>query len=68
MKTIIIVLILALILGSLFIISSNHYNLSTKEGRTDFAKTYFGWIGQLGKNLYSITSYSVKLDWTPKTS
>ena len=68
MRTIIIIIVIALILGGFLIVSSNNYDLSTKDGRIGFAKTYFGWMGQLGKNIYSVTAYAVKLDWVPHTN
>ena len=67
MKAIVIILIIALILGGLFIVSTNRYDLSTKDGRIGFAKAYSGWAGNIAKNIYSVTAYAVKLDWIPKS-
>jgi len=64
---IIMVLVILMVIAGAIVISTNHYNLSTGEGRADFAKTYFGWIGQIGKNVYSVTAYIVKMDWLPNT-
>jgi len=65
-KIIMIAVILMVVAGT-FIISTNKYDLSTGQGRADFAKTYFGWIGNVAKNIYSVTAYAVKLEWIPKT-
>ena len=65
-KIIMIFVILMVIAGAV-IISTNKYDLSTSSGRMGFAKTYFGWIGGIAKNVYSVTAYAVKLEWIPKT-
>lgn len=65
-KIIMIFVILMVIAGAV-ILSTNNYDLSTGSGRADFAKTYFGWIGNVAKNVYSVTAYAVKLEWLPKT-
>jgi hypothetical protein len=65
-KIIMIFVILMVIAGAV-ILSTNNYDLSTGTGRMEFAKTYFGWIGDIAKNVYSLTAYAVKLEWLPKT-
>lgn len=61
------IIVILLVVSGVFIISTNKYDLASKDGRLGFAKTYFGWIGQTAKNVYSVTAYAVKLDWVPKT-
>jgi len=60
------IITILIILAGVVILSSNDYNLSTGAGRLGFAKAYFGWTEKVIKNVYSITSYTVKLDWIPK--
>ena len=67
MKTLTIIILLSLILGAMFIVSTNKYDISKGDGRSAFIKTYFGWTWNLAKNAYSVTAYAVKLDWIPKT-
>lgn len=66
MGKLIILLVILLIVVGLLVISTNKYNMSTKDGRAAFAKTYFGWIGKVAKNTYSVVTYAVKMDWMPK--
>jgi len=66
MKKIWIVLIIVLIAAGFFILNSNNLDLKDKEGRVEFAKTYFGWIGSIAKNTASTIGYAVKLEWLPK--
>jgi len=63
---IIMILVILMVIAGAIVISTNKYDLSTGEGRIGFAKTYFGWMGQTAKNVYSVTAYAVKLDWVPK--
>jgi hypothetical protein len=64
---IIMIFVVIMVIVGVVILSTNKYDLSTGAGRIGFAKAYFGWIGDVAKNVYSVTAYAVKLEWLPKT-
>jgi len=59
-------ILMFLIVGALFIISEKNLSLNNPENRTEFFKSYFSWLGNLGSNSKSVVGYVAKLEWLPK--
>jgi len=66
MKKIIIILVAILVLIGFVILITNNYDLTTKDGRIDFAKSYVSWFEKSVKNSVNVIGYAIKLDWLPK--
>ena len=58
-------LVVFLIAGALFIISNGNLHLGNPEELQIFKSTFYGWLGQLGGNVKSLTAYVVNVDWMP---
>ena len=61
------IILIALILFTYisFSVKLNQYDLDLKTipGITNATKLYFTWLGSAFKNLISITTYAIRMDW-----
>ncbi len=60
------IVIIIMIVAGLFLLTTNNYDLTKKEGRKEFTNVYFGWIGKVVSNTAGIAGYAVKMEWMPK--
>jgi len=54
------------LIGAFFIVG--HYNLAlSEEGNLkEFGTLYAGWLDSLANNVFSVSSYVVKVEWLPE--
>ena len=64
----IIVILLFFIITISYVSKVNNINLNSFEGISAVSKIYFSWLGNVGKNLWSITGYAIKQDWSINAS
>ncbi len=60
------IIVVFLVIGGIIIYNSTDSDLSTKDGKTSYAKRFGKWIGQLGGNVKDVTTYAIKKDWLPE--
>ena len=66
LKKLIAIAIILIIMGGVFIIVKNHYDLRKKGDSAGFIHDFSGWVVQVGKNTVNMAGYVVKMDWIPK--
>ena len=66
MKKIIFGVLILLFIGGWMIKSAYETDFDDSSDRKNFFKVFGQWLKQLGTNMISITSYTVKQDWTPE--
>ncbi len=64
MKILIFILMFFIVVG-LIIINNNNLHLADKEQLNTFSKLYFGWLGEIYSNFFSMTGEVSKLNWMP---
>jgi len=60
-------ILMILLLGAFFIISQNNLALKNSENVDRFVSNYASWVGDVVKNIGSLTGYIVKLEWLPES-
>ena len=66
MKKIVFAIIVFLVIGGYMIVTDSDLDLEEEDDRKTFMKSFKNWVFSLGKNLKSISSYTVKeFDWLP---
>jgi len=66
MKKIIFGVLILLFIGGWMIKSAYETDFDDSSDRKNFFKVFGQWLKQLGTNMISITSYTIKQDWTPE--
>ena len=66
MRRIIIILVIALLVGGIFLIATNNYNLAKKADSNEFIKSFSGWVIKVAQNSASLVGNAIKMDWVPK--
>lgn len=65
LKKILMIIIILMIAVGFFILASGDYDMTKGYGRSQFAKDYFGWTGQVIKNVGTITGNVISMNWIP---
>lgn len=58
-------IIIILVIGGYMIKTSYDLDLNDNPDRITFAKKYFGWIFDIGKNTKDVVGYAAQKDWLP---
>ena len=66
MRRIVILLIILMLLGAIFIITQNNYNLTKKNDSNEFVKSFSGWAVKVVTNSASLVGNAIKMDWLPR--
>ncbi len=60
------IIILILIIGAVFIVTTQKIDLGEKEGKVTFAKAFVKWIVQISSNLKDLTMHAISQNWIPE--
>lgn len=64
--TFIFLFLLALLISTLFLFGGKKIDPFSYEGIKEIGTTYFSFITITTKNIFSLTSNAIKMDWIPK--
>lgn len=66
LKKVAILIVALMIISAFLIVRDKNLNLTRAEDIKQFGSEYVKWAGNSVKNVASVTSYVVKLDWLPR--
>ena len=67
MSKVFLFIIMFLLIGAFFIVSSHKLALANSSARVEFGNLYLNWAGQLFDNSRGLVGYVVKMDWLPRS-